>query len=60
MTLKHYFETFFAMMQHHNYSLTELENLIPWERDVYTSLLINHLENEREEIKKQERKVRNG
>ena len=60
MTPKHYFETFFAMMQHHNYSLTELENLIPWERDVYTSLLINHLENEREEIKKQERKVRNG
>ena len=48
------------MMQHHNYSLTELENMMPWERDVYTSLLINHLEKEREELKNQERKVRNG
>ena len=45
------------MMQHHNYSLTELENLIPWERDVYQSLLLKHLEKEREEMKKQERKT---
>ena len=57
MSLKHYFETFFAMMQYHNYSLTELENLIPWERDIYQGLLLNHLEKERAEIKKQERKT---
>jgi len=31
-------------MQHHKYSLTELENMLPWERDVYVSLLTNHLE----------------
>jgi len=48
------------MMQHHNYSLTELENLIPWERDIYTRLLINHLEKEREELERQERKAKNG
>ena len=56
MSLKHYFETFFAMMQHHNYSLTELENLIPWERDIYTRLLINHLEKEREDFEKAKKK----
>ena len=60
MSLKHYFETFFAMMQHHNYSLTELENMIPWERDIYTALLLNHLEKEREDLEKQERRTKNG
>ena len=34
-------------MQYHKYSLTELENMIPWERDIYTALLKDHLENER-------------
>lgn len=38
-------------MQHHNYSLSELENMMPWERDVYVSLLIAHLEEERERQK---------
>ena len=60
MSLKQYYETFFAMMQHHNYSLTELENMIPWERDIYTSLLLNHLEKEREDLERQERKAKNG
>ena len=34
-------------MQYHKYSLTEIENLIPWERDVYVDLLKNHLEVEK-------------
>ena len=38
----------FGLMQHHKYSLTELENMIPWERDIYVGLLINHLEEEEE------------
>ncbi len=33
-------------MQHHKYSLTEVENLIPWEREVYVSLLIQYLKEE--------------
>ena len=32
------------MMQEHQYSLTELENMMPWERDVYVGMLIRHLE----------------
>tara|TARA_B100001564_G_scaffold247884_1_gene210387 strand:- start:279 stop:431 length:153 start_codon:yes stop_codon:yes gene_type:complete len=46
----------FALMQHHKYSLTELENMIPWERDIYVGLLLNYLEEEEERIKEENRK----
>lgn len=42
-------------MQHHKYSLSELENMIPWERIVYVDLLIKYLEEERERQKEQQR-----
>ena len=45
----------FALMQHHKYSLTELENMMPWERDIYIGLLINHLKEEEERMKKENR-----
>ena len=48
ISLESYYETFFAMMQHHNYSLTELENLIPWERDIYVGLLMEWIKEENE------------
>ena len=38
-------------MQHHKYSLSELENMLPWERDVYVSLLIQYIQEENEKIK---------
>jgi hypothetical protein len=41
------------MMQHHKYSLTELENMIPWERELYVTLLIQYIEEENEKIKQQ-------
>ena len=44
--LESYFKTNFALMQHHKYSLTELENMIPWEREVYVSLLQQYIEEE--------------
>jgi hypothetical protein len=37
----------FALMQYHQYSLNELENMIPFEREIYTALLIQHLEEEK-------------
>jgi hypothetical protein len=43
----------FSMMQHHKYSLTEIENMLPWEREVYISLLANHIAEENERIKRQ-------
>ena len=42
--------TNFSMMQHYNYSLTELENMIPWERDIYVSLLMNHVKEEKQRL----------
>ena len=44
--LESYFRINFALMQHHKYSLTELENMIPWEREIYVSLLQQHVEEE--------------
>tara|TARA_B000000437_G_scaffold3397_1_gene2907 strand:+ start:16093 stop:16275 length:183 start_codon:yes stop_codon:yes gene_type:complete len=46
-SLENYFRTNFALMQHHKYSLSELENMIPWEREVYLALLLAHLEEEK-------------
>ena len=44
--LESYFKTNFALMQHHKYSLTELENMMPWEREIYVSLLQQYVEEE--------------
>jgi hypothetical protein len=44
------------MMQHHNYSLVDIENMMPWEREIYVGLLLEFLEKEEEEIKKQQAK----
>ena len=46
------------MMQHHNYSLTELENMIPWEREIYIGLLMQYLKEEEERM--QQEKQKNG
>jgi hypothetical protein len=35
-------------MQHHNYSLTELENMLPWEREIYITLLTEYIKEENE------------
>ena len=41
-----YMRVNFALMQHHKYSLTELENMIPWEKEIYLALLQQHIEDE--------------
>ena len=46
------------MMQHHKYSLTEIENMIPWERDIYVSLLSQWLEEEKQRVEEQNRRNR--
>ena len=54
-SLENYFRTNFAMMQHHKYSLIEIENLMPWEREIYLSLLQQFIREENERIKNQNR-----
>jgi|TARA_B100001093_G_scaffold147060_1_gene139819 hypothetical protein len=43
-------------MQHHKYSLTELDNMIPYEREIYMGLLIKHIKEENERIEKENAK----
>jgi len=45
------------MIQHHNWSLTELDNMMPWEREIYVSLLSDWIKEENERIKKENRKM---
>lgn len=51
--LSNYYKTNFALIQHHKYSLTELENMIPWERDIYITMLVQYLEEEKQRMEQQ-------
>lgn len=42
-------------MQHHKYSLTELDNMLPWEREIYVAMVINYVREENERQQKQAR-----
>ena len=46
------------MMQHHKYSLTELDNMMPWEREIYVAMLQEHIKEENERRKAEEAKMR--
>lgn len=43
-------------MQHHKYSYSDLENMLPWERSVYVSLLMDYLKEEEERRKAEARR----
>jgi len=49
--LRNYYKTNFSMMQHHKYSLNELESMIPWEREIYVAMLIQYVEEQNEKLK---------
>ena len=55
-SLENYYKTNFAMMQHHKYSLEEIENMLPWEREIYIGLLTKFLEEEQEKVKKEQKR----
>jgi hypothetical protein len=45
----------FSLAQHHKYSITELENLIPYERDLYIDMLMEYLEEQKAQIESRSR-----
>ena len=45
-SLESYYKTNFSLIQHHKYSLTEIENMIPWDREIYIALLKQYIEEE--------------
>ena len=40
-------------MHHYNYSLTEIDTMMPWEREIYLELLVNHLKEEQQRQQQQ-------
>jgi len=44
-------------MQHHNYSLSDLENMMPWEREIYVEMLVQFI---KEENEKQQQRIAEG
>ena len=44
-------------MQHHNYSLSDLEGMMPWEREIYVEMLVQFI---KEENEKQQQRAAEG
>ena len=49
-------EYFTSLVQHHKYSLTDVENMMPWEREAYVNMLAAHLQKERDRIAEEQRR----
>ena len=45
-------------MQHHNYSLSDLEDMLPWEREIYVDMLVTYIKEENEKEKARQAKQR--
>ena len=43
-------------MQHHNYALSDIESMMPWERDIYVQMLIQHIKDENKKIEERNRR----
>jgi hypothetical protein len=56
ISVKLYYELNWNMMFHHNFSLTEIENMMPWEREIYIGLTMNYIDEENERIEQEQRK----
>lgn len=57
-TLENHYRSNFAMMQHHKYSLTELNEMLPWERMVYMGMLNDYIREENERVTQENAKMR--
>jgi len=56
--LSNYYEINFNLIQHCKYSLTEIEEMIPWEREIYLALLQNYIKQENQRRQQQEAQQR--
>ena len=57
-SLANHYQTNFAMIQHHKWSLTELDTMIPFERQIYVALLQQWIKEENERVSSQNAKMR--
>ena len=56
--LSNHYKTNFSLMQHHKWSLSDMDNLIPWERYIYVDLLQAYLKEEEQKAKDRENELR--
>lgn len=57
-SLYNYYKTTFSLLTLHKYGLDDMEGMIPFEREVYIALLMQHLQEEKEKFDTQ--KLQNG
>jgi len=57
-SLANHYQTNFAMIQHHKWSLTELNDMIPFERQIYVALIQQWIKEENERVRAQNAKMR--
>ena len=57
-SLANHYQTNFAMIQHHKWSLTELDTMIPFERQIYVTLLQQWIKQENERVRAENAKMR--
>ena len=46
-------------MQHHNYSLGDIENMMPWEREIYVDMLVEHIKEENKKMRERQQQKGN-
>lgn len=56
INLETYYRLIFALVQFHKWDASFIENCVPYEREIYTSLLNNHLQEEEEKAKNNQNK----
>lgn len=56
--LANHYKTNFALIQHHKYSLSEIENMLPWERYLYLDMLKEFLVEEEKKVKDREAAIK--
>ncbi len=56
-SLSNMYVTNFSMIQHHKYSLSEIESMMPFEREIYIGLLKDYIEKENERVKQEQAKM---
>jgi len=60
MDLLNYYKLNFQLKQHHQWSLFEIESLLPWEREVYVGMLKRWIDEENEKIKRDNQRMKHG
>jgi hypothetical protein len=51
ISLQNYYEMIFSMAQHHKYSISEIESMLPYERDLYFQMLVEYIKEQNDKAR---------